>query len=196
MLNVSRGLQMTKPVIRWYPARVAAAAIALALLVSGAAPAQTPSQDNLAALAPLLVKWNGTDEGQTGRGTVEREYARALGNRFIRVRNRSTYPPQDKNPKGETHEDEGFFSFDRTRKLIVLRQFHTEGFVNSYAQDAGASTGTISFTTEAIENIPAGFRARETYIFHGPDEFEEVFELAEPGKAFEVYSRSRFTRAK
>ena len=34
------------------------------------------------------------------------------------------------------------------------------------------------------------------YTFHGPDAFEEVFELAEPGKAFEVYSRSRFTRAK
>ena len=158
---------MTKPVIRSYPARVAAAAIALALLVSGAAPAQTPSQDNLAGLAPLLGKWTGTAEGQPGRGTVEREYARALGNRFIRVRNRSTYPPQEKNPKGETHEDEGFFSFDLTRKLIVLRQFHTEGFVNSYAQDAGASTGTISFTTEAIENIPSRRRRSREPDGHG-----------------------------
>jgi len=195
MLNVSRGLHMTRPVPQSYPANAWAAAIALALLVS-AVPAQAQSQDNLAAVAPLLGKWTGTAEGQPGRGTVEREYARALGNRFIRVRNRSTYPPQDKNPKGETHEDEGFFSFDRARKLVVLRQFHTEGFVNSYVQDAGAGTGTISFTTEAIENIPAGFRARETYTFHGPDAFEEVFELAEPGKEFEVYSRSRFTRAK
>ena len=181
---------MTKPVTRW------AAAITLALLVSTTVLAQAQSQDNLAAVAPLLGKWSGTAEGQPGRGTVEREYARALGNRFIRVRNRSTYPPQDKNPKGETHEDEGFFSFDRARKLIVLRQFHTEGFVNSYVQDADAAAGTISFTTEAIENIPAGFRARETYTFHGADAFEEVFELAEPGKAFEVYSRSRFTRIK
>jgi len=38
------------------------------------------------------------------------------------------------------------------------------------------------FTSEAIENIPAGWRARETYVVTGPDEFEEVFELAEPGK--------------
>ena len=172
-----------------------APAIALALLMSGMPP-QTQSQDNFAALAPLLGKWTGTSEGQSGRGTVEREYERALNARFIRVRNRSTYPPQDKNPKGERHEDEGFFSFDRARKLIVLRQFHVEGFVNTYVQDTGAGTGTISFTTEAIENIPAGFRARETYTFHGPDAFEEVFELAEPGKGFEVYSRSRFTRVK
>jgi hypothetical protein len=28
----------------------------------------------------------------------------------------------------------------------------------------------------------------------GPDQFEEVFELAEPAKDFEVYSRARFKR--
>ena len=173
-----------------------AAAIAMALLLSGEVLAQAPSPDNLAPVAPLLGKWTGTAEGQPGSGTVEREYERALNARFIRVRNRSTYPPQEKNPKGERHEDEGFLSFDRARQLIVLRQFHVEGFVNTYVQDAGAKAGTISFTTEAIENIPPGFRARETYIFHGADAFEEVFELAEPGKEFEVYSRSRFTRAK
>jgi hypothetical protein len=52
---------------------------------------------------------------------------RVLGSRFIQVRNRSTYPPQEKNPKGETHEDIGLFSFDSARKRIVLRQFHVEG---------------------------------------------------------------------
>jgi hypothetical protein len=173
------------------------AGISFVLLLSVATThAQTAPTDNLAAVAPLIGKWVGTSEGQPGRGTVEREYQRAIGDRFIRVRNHSTYPPQEKNPKGEIHEDEGFFSFDRARKLIVLRQFHGEGFVNTYLQQAGANAGTVSFTTEAIENIPAGFRARETYTLHGPDEFEEVFELAEPGKAFEVYSRSRFTRVK
>ena len=29
---------------------------------------------------------------------------------------------------------------------------------------------------------------------YSPDEFEEIFELAESGKPFEVYSRSRFKR--
>lgn len=38
------------------------------------------------------------------------------------------------------------------------------------------------FTSEAIENIRAGFRARETYLMASADEFEEVFELAEPGQ--------------
>jgi hypothetical protein len=52
------------------------------------------------------------------------------------------------------------------------------------------------FTSEQIENIPVGFRARETYVVIGPDAFEEIFELAEPGKAFETYSHARFTRSK
>jgi hypothetical protein len=157
---------------------------------------QPPTPDPFAAIAGLVGKWTGTSEGQPGRGTVEREYERALGNRFIRVRNRSTYPPQEKNPKGETHHDEGFFSFDRARKRIVFRQFHVEGFVNQYVEEASATTGQVVFMSEAIENIPAGFRARETYILKGPDELEEVFELAEPGKPFVVYSRARLTRVR
>ena len=52
------------------------------------------------------------------------------------------------------------------------------------------------FVSESIENVPAGFRARETYVFSGPDQFEEIFEIAEPGKDFEIYSRSRLTRAR
>jgi hypothetical protein len=67
--------------------------------------------------------------------------------------------------------------------------------VNHYVQNADSVTPRLVFTTEFIENIPAGWRARETYIVHGPDEFEEVFELAESGKDFEMYSRARLTRA-
>ena len=172
-----------------------ASMLVLAAMAAMTTAAQTPP-DNFAPLGPLLGRWTGTSEGQPGSGTVERDYERALGGRFIRVRNRSTYPPQEKNPKGETHQDEGFFSFDRARKRLVLRQFHVEGFVNTYVQDTDAKPGTVSFTSEAIENIPAGWRARETYLFHGPDEFEEIFELSEAGKPFSVYSRSRLKRMK
>ena len=52
------------------------------------------------------------------------------------------------------------------------------------------------FVSEAIENIPAGWRARETYVFTGPDAFEETFELSEPGKPFEVYSHTTLRRAR
>ena len=66
----------------------------------------------------------------------------------------------------------------------------------TYVQDLEAKPGTLAFTSEAIENIPPGYRARETYLLHSPDEFEEVFEMAEPGKEFAVYSRTKLTRVK
>lgn len=79
----------------------------------------------------------------------------------------------------------------------MLRQFHVEGFVNQYVQTSSTLDGkTFVFTTEQIENIPVGWRARETYRIVSPDEFVEVFELAEPGKDFEIYSESRHTRKK
>jgi hypothetical protein len=158
---------------------------------------QQPSPpDPFHALAFLLGEWEGTSEGRPGKGNVRREYSRVLNGRFIHGRNRSEYPAQEKNPKGEIHEHQDWFSFDRGRERIVLRQFHVEGFVNQYVEEAGSTTTKLVFTTEAIENISAGWQARETYVVHGPDEFEEVFELAGPGKPFEEYSRARLKRMK
>ena len=169
-------------------------ALLLVSLASVAVTGQVSSADPFQHVAFLIGRWQGTTEGQPGKGTVQREYVRVMNSRFIRVRNQSTYPVQPQNPKGEVHEDEGFISFDRTRKTLVLRQFHVEGFVNQYAEDAGSPPERVSFTSEQIENIPPGWRARETYVMKGPDAFEEIFELAEPGKPFEVYSHARFTR--
>jgi len=127
---------------------------------------------------------------------VQREYRFVLNNKFLHVQNKSTYDPQPKNPKGEVHEDWGMISFDKGRKRFVLRQFHVEGFVNQFVMNSSDEGKTIVFTSESIENIPSGFRARETYKIVGPDEFQEVFEIAEPGKGFEVYSESHFKRKK
>ena len=164
-------------------------------LVAAETQPSTPG-DPLAPVARLLGRWTGISEGQPGKGEVERRYERVLGSRFIQVRNESKYPPQEKNPKGETHEDIGFISFDSGRKRLVFRQFHVEGFVNQYLLEASSTPDRLVWVSEAIENIPAGFRARETYVFSGPDQLEEVFEIAEPGKDFELYSRSRLTRAR
>jgi hypothetical protein len=171
----------------------------LAVVIAWCGPmaAQQPAPaDPLSPLVPLIGKWTGTSEGQPGKGTVEREYRRELRGRIIEMTNRVVYPPQPANPKGETHEDRGTFSFDRGAKTIRFRQFHVEGFVVHYAQEPSAKEGTTVFVSDAIENIPAGYRSRETYVMLGADEYEEVFELAEPGKDFAVYSRARLKRQK
>ena len=150
--------------------------------------------DRWAPVRFLIGSWEGTSEGRPGKGTVRRLYQFALRDQYIEVRNTSTYPATEKNPKGEVHEDHGFISFDRARKRFMFRQFHVEGFVIHYAQDDPPAQGAISFTSEAIENIPPGWRARESYVVLGPDEFEEIFELAAKDKPFEVYSRTRLKR--
>lgn len=151
---------------------------------------------SLAPLDLLIGKWQGTQEGQPGTGTVTREYTRELKARIVRGHNRSVYPAQEKNPKGEDHENLDIFSFDNGRKQIMFRQFHQEGFVIHYALDPASKPGTLVFVSEAIENIPKGYRARETYTFTGSDQVEEVFEIADPGKDFALYSRARLTRVK
>lgn len=141
----------------------------------------------------LVGAWEGDVKGQPGSGKSVREYRFVLNDRFIEIRNKSNYPVQPKNPKGDVHEDWGMLSYDRSRKKFVLRQFHVEGFVNQYAAET-VSDGLLRFHSEGIENIPAGFRVRESYAIIGPNEFIERFETAEPGKEFELYSETHFRR--
>ena len=83
------------------------------------------------------------------------------------------------------------------RKQFVLRQFHVEGFVNQFKAETISEDGKlIVFISESLENIPAGYRAKETYRILNENEFTEIFEIAEPGKEFTVYSENRFKRQK
>jgi F0F1-type ATP synthase assembly protein I len=158
---------------------------------------QSPVLGNdLSSLEFFLGRWEGTTEGKPGKGTVSREYNARLQSKIFQATHRGVYPPQPANPKGEVHEDLGIYSFDASAKVIRFRQFHVEGFVVHYVHQPQTTPGTFVFVSEAIENIPAGYRSRETHVVIGPDEFEERFELAEPGKDFELYSRTRLTRAK
>ena len=169
--------------------------LALALL-----PLLTPAQtvvknDTWQNLRYFIGTWKGTGKGEPGNSDLERVYELVLNNKFMNVKHKSSYQPQPRNPKGETHEDWGYISFDRARKVYVLRQFHVEGFVTQYyAQTLTADGKSIVFLSENLENLSAGFRARETYRILNENEFVEIFELAPPGKEFSVYSENHFKR--
>lgn len=163
-------------------------------LLQGQEPAPKAPWDSLKF---FVGHWQGTTQGKPGRGKGEREYQFVLGGRFLRATNHTVYPPQEKNPKGEVHEDLGLYSYDARRRKFVLRQFHVEGFVNEYVeQGSAADRKTLVFVTEGIENTPDGWRARETYKVVNQNEYTETFELAEPQKEFEVYAQSRWKRVK
>jgi hypothetical protein len=139
---------------------------------------------NLQSLDFLVGHWRGTSTGEPGNGTVDRTCERILNDRFIECRSTVTY-------EKEVHVERAIYSFDKTAKKIVLRQFHGEGFVNTYVQGDG-----LTFTTTSIENIPSGWRARETYELRSPDALSETFELAGSGKEFSVYGKSVLSRVK
>lgn len=169
--------------------KIALPVAALLLLATPVLAADPPA--GLQRLDFLIGRWQGASSGESGKGTVERECERILGDRFIECRSMVTYPPQEKNPKGEVHVERAIYSFDKSAKKLVLRQFHGEGFVNTYVQGDG-----LAFTTVSIENIPAGWQARETYEVRSADSFVETFELAAAGKEFGVYSASTLQRVK
>jgi len=145
----------------------------------------------------FLGYWEGISTGQSGEGKVTRQYKRILSGKFILAENQTVYPPTDQNPEGEFHQDWGILSYDSSRKKFILRQFQVEGFVNQYILDSISQDGkNISFITESIENIPAGWRAKETFQIQSDDEFVETFQLAEPGKDFQTYSESHLKKSK
>lgn len=173
------------------------AALTLCLLPGLMAGQTKPAPDVWEPLRFFVGEWEGNGEGKPGVSKTSREYRLVLSDKFVEIRNRSQYEPQPKNPKGENHEDWGMISYDRGRKQFVLRQFHVERFVVQYVMTSMSDDGkTFTFTSEQIENIPAGWRARETYKLISADEFIEIFELAEPGKDFEKYTENRYRRKK
>ncbi len=108
------------------------AQLILALLLWSPIQAQSTQQsDAWEPLKYFVGSWEGVAKGQPGNGKVGREYQFVLNGKYLQAKNKSTYPPQEKNPKGEVHEDWGLFSYDRGRKQFILRQFQVEGFVRA-----------------------------------------------------------------
>lgn len=168
------------------------------LLIPTLLAGQTSKHDSIwIPVKSLIGDWVGKGGGEPGTGDYTRSYKWIFNEKYIEVRNKSVYPPSKNFPKGEIHEDLGYISYDKIRNTFVLRQFHTEGFVNQYKLDSiSADKKTLVFVSEAIENIPAGWRAKETYKLLNNGEFEETFELAEPGQEYQPYSRVKLTKKK
>ena len=131
----------------------------------------------------FLGSWTGTGTGKPGTGATTRTYALILAGQFLEIRSRSTFEPQERNPSGEVHEELGLISYDQGRSRYVLREFHVEGYVNQYVLEPFApGIQKLVFVTEAMENIPPGWKARTTIEILSEDRFRETFELAAPGK--------------
>jgi hypothetical protein len=157
--------------------------------------AQLTKKDSLwLPFANIIGEWRGSGEGVDGAGTYERTYRQVLNKNYIEVRNKTIYAPNEKSKNGYVHEDVGFISYDKMRKTFIFRQFHGEGFVNQYKLDSISSDRkTLVFVSEAIENIPAGWRAKEVLQISDKG-ITELFFLAGPGKDFGEYTKARLEK--
>jgi len=140
-------------------------------------------------------EWSGEETGKAGIGKGERTVEFIMQDKYLFYKNISRFEPQEKNPKGETHEDWTFFSYDNNRQAYILREFHSEGFVNQYILDSlSEDNKTFIYTSELIENAPSGMRARVTFSILNENKFREIFEMAFPGKEFSIWLENIWTR--
>jgi hypothetical protein len=145
----------------------------------------------------LVGEWEGRGEGKSGISKVWKHWQFALNGKFLQMKTKAVFGPQEQNPRGETHEDVGYFSYDGERKTIVFRQFHVEGFIIRYVIESISSNGqTVTFVSEQIENGPPGLVAKLIFEPLDADTLEERFELAFSGKEFDCFNTNIIKRKK
>ncbi len=145
----------------------------------------------------LLGKWEGQGDGKSGISKVWKEWHLILDRKFLHMKTKAVFEPQEKNPKGEIHEDLGYFSYDGARKQIVFRQFHVEGFIIQYVFESISDDGkTLAFVAEKIENGPPGLQAKLIFKVLDANTIEERFELAFPGREFDCFNTNIIKRKK
>jgi len=158
--------------------------------------AQETQQDSTWEIFRFFIdSWDGYETGRTGFGKGGREYKLILNDKYLYFANTSIFKPQEKNPRGEIHEDWTIFSYDNIRKKYIVRQLNSEGYINKFVLDSiSTDTTTFIFLTEEMENVPDGYRARLTYIIQNEDEFTEKFELAPPNKDYQLFLHNFWKR--
>ncbi len=165
------------------PAAALVAALAAAALAAQE-PQAAPATDRWAPLERLLGDWEGGGTGLGGRSETSHSYGLVIQDQFVHLRTLSRFEPAAGQETGEIHEDWGLFSYDPDRERIILRQFLSEGYVNTYVLESpagGGSAGADLVLTTVDTEGAGGMRARITIRFTGPDGYEMVLELAPPG---------------
>lgn len=142
-------------------------------------------------LPSLEGTWQGLIDGRFGQGTGIRRYEHIFEGLYLLSKHASLRMPQKESPQGDYHRELTVFSVDRERGTVALREFHLEGYVITYSCEVAPQR--VVCTSDNIES-GKGMRARLTLNISSPHQFEEIFELASPGKALELYFRNRWTR--
>jgi hypothetical protein len=160
------------------------AAVLLCMIAfAGTARATDPASDQWLPLHRFIGEWSGIASGEGGDGTVTRKYTFVMSRRFVHESNTSRYPPQERNKSGEVHEHWGIFSYDKARKVLVLRQFHASERIARRLGNAFVAP-VMAYVPEGDLEPPTGHMAYPGTITLPNEHFMKVVEFA--ARSFKV----------
>lgn len=144
----------------------------------------------------LLGTWEGEGTGfGNEKSAVHSEFNLVIGDQFIEVSNQSWFEPSGDNQEGEIHLDRGYISYDKTRDKIIFRQFHIEGYVNTYVLvDSLSSPDILVFRTESIENFMPGGKAQWTIRKTDETHIVTIFDVSFSGAGYTCFGTNRLQK--
>jgi len=143
----------------------------------------------------LEGNWVGHGDGVNGKSELTQDYEFVLRDKFLQLKTRSVFMPQEKNTKGEVHEDIAIFSYDSFRETFVIRAFYVEGFVIAYVLAETSEDGTVmTFESEAVENGPPGTSAKLIFEKTSENELEQKFYVAFPGQELSCFITNKLVK--
>ncbi|MCZ4696001.1 hypothetical protein DWB61_14890 [Ancylomarina euxinus] len=156
------------------------------VLMSSMSFAQTNPLERLNA---IIGEWTGVGSGfGNNKSKIESSFKLVMGGTYLEISNESQFEPTGRNPKGEHHIDKGFISYDKTRKVIVFRQFNNEGYINQYVlNDSLSNEKLFVFETETIENFMPGGKAQWIIKLISDKEIETTFNVSFPNKDYTCF---------
>ena len=161
-----------------------------ALSSAGVQNPSAPDPDQWGPLRYLEGRWEGAIDGSLGTGIGLRHYEFFNEGQYLMRRHGSVRMPQEKSPEGDHHREIGIYSYDATRKTIVLREFMIESVVvRSPCEIEGMKVVCVAEHVESGE----GIEARLEIELESPFEYTESYELKFPDES-QVRFRNRWRR--
>ncbi|NNF34817.1 MAG: hypothetical protein HKN68_11940 [Saprospiraceae bacterium] len=125
----------------------------------------------------FLGQW----EHNSTSDTISHTYKKVLSDQFIKMNTSAFFYGDDDGIN--THTDEGYISYDQDRRKYVFRQFHSEGFINTYVLDEDKSTPVFYvWNSEHVEN-GFGLKAMLTIEIKNDDEYSMILHLGKEGES-------------
>ncbi|MEE4360174.1 MAG: hypothetical protein V2I63_01480 [Pseudomonadales bacterium] len=140
-------------------------------------------------------RWDGTEEGVSGKGRTARCVSTLFSGRFRFHWSVFELSPQPKSPEGARHERWQILGRKPDTDLIVLEQFDSAGYRSEFRLDPAQSRADrFVFRAVELDSAPEGMDARVVWAVTGGDSFRETLELGPVDGDLEPVSTLRWRR--